>query len=276
MASRNVGIGLRNWWDGGTLSGGSWTLPLSNSQSTDRSLIARCASTSAANAVADCDFGASKSVRVVVVAGHNMGEADTWRVRLGTSSGASDVADSSGQAAWAMTFDIPPLMWEAPTWWGPTVTDTGHPYCSWIFFPQAYSARYMRLTFSTSAAVQFARVWAGDIWQPTWNVQQGLEHGWIDPSETFRAVGGALLASKRRRYRTARMTYPALTDNDAAVSQEVFRHAGTVEEVLYVPRPGDYSHCQRYGFIGRFRQLSPVQAFAYGYHTVGADFEEWI
>ncbi len=274
-----IAIGLRNRIDAATVSGGSWLagLPAANVQDPDRSLVARSSNNSSSSTRMDFDFGDLKAIRAIALCGHNLGQADTWRVTLGTTSGGSEVWDSSAQAAWYLPFTAPEE-WEAPNWWGlPFDEYQGHPYAAIILAPQAYQARYMRVQLNVAGSyAQVARLWAGDVWQPELNAEYGLEHGWVDPSTVDRTLGGGVLTDKRRRYRTARMSFPVLSHTESDAVFEIQRRAATVEELLYLPSVTDYQLAQRYGFVGRMSDLPGNTQWAFRYRRAAFNFEEWI
>jgi len=283
MASNNIGIGYRNRAETGvTITGGSWlaALPASNMLTADRADVARSTNALTTSTLVDIDLGQLRELRAFALAGHTISQAGTWRVRLGTSSGASDVWDSSGQAAWYLPFTSPEE-WEAPNWWGLTQQDyMGHPYAAMIVAPRAYQARYLRISIddTTNAIgyVQVARLWAGDLWQPALNAIQGLQHGWADLSNVDRSAAGSPLVNRRRRYRTASLQYVALSPDEAAAAAEIKRRAGIAGEVLYVPEPMDYQFTQRYGFIGRLSSTPALQWSGWRLHSTAFELEEWI
>ena len=73
-------IAARNWADGGTLFGGSWSgkLPLTNLQDRQITKVARTMDTALASTQLDADLGAGKLVSLVALLRHNLEQAGRW------------------------------------------------------------------------------------------------------------------------------------------------------------------------------------------------------
>ena len=82
----NILVCWPNRIDTATLSGGNWTLPLSNLKSRDQWLVARSNGLSTASTKFNINFGQIRNLRAVALANHNLSQTATWRITLGTSA----------------------------------------------------------------------------------------------------------------------------------------------------------------------------------------------
>lgn len=278
-----IGLGFRNRAVAGvTVSGGSWvaSLPASNVLTTDRAEVARSTDATTGSTQFDIDFGTARALRAFALQAHNLSQAASWRITLGTTPGGTDVHNGSSQAAWFLPF-TGPEEWEDAAWWGlPQDAYTGHPHLAPILLPATLNARYLRVlvtdTANAAGYVQIGRLWAGELWLPQVNAAFPMQHGHQDFSAKERTRGGGVVADKQRRARTVRLSLDALSATEAAWVHEINRRAGTVEELLFLPDVADYQECQRYGFIGTAEQLSPMARTNFERHSQEYDLTEWI
>lgn len=277
-------LGFRNRMNAGgvTLSGGSWSsaLPLTNMLTTDRSEVARSSDAATASTQFRVDFGQTRALRAVALQNHNLSQAATWRITLGTTAGGTEVYNGAGQAAWFLPF-AGPEEWEDNNWWGISQDEyTGHPHLALQLLSSTLNARYMDVfitdTANAAGYVQFGRIYAGELWQPAYNMVYGAEYSHEDASTVERTVGGGVVADRQRATRTANITFDLLSDTERSWAYEIQRRARTTEEVLWLPDPTDYQLCQRHGFLGTLKSMSPLALRDVGVNTKGFELQEWI
>lgn len=282
MSRNSVLIGWPNRAAGATLSSGSWT-GLSNLNNSNYWEVARSANAGPDNTVIDIDIGSVKALRAIALAAHNLSASASWRIKLGTTAGASDIYDSGNQAVWAMAFDTESFVWEDQFWWeGYTAGDDyqGSPHLACWPLPNWYSARYARIEISDSSNpagfVQIGRLFIGGGFQPELGCGYGkLSERWLDGSEVVASAAGDDLFVQRRRLREARFGLDHLTAG--AEFQAVFemqRRQGISGEVLFLPEPDSVAECQRRGFIGRMTELSPIEYPYYRHRGAGFVIKE--
>lgn len=279
----NMALGFRNRATSGvTVSGGSWlaALPAANVLTSERAMVARSSDALTTSTRIDFDFGQQRAFSAVALCNHNISQAGTWRVTLGTTAGASDLFDSGSQAAWYLPF-TGAEEWESGNWWGIAQDEyIGHPYCAIVLLATTTNARYMRIavtdTANAAGYVQIGRVWAGEVWKPLYNDAYGRTLGHDDQSVVQVAVSGAPFADKQRRSRRVQFSLEALEMNERAWVSEISRRAGTVEEVLYLPDMADYTECQRYGFVGRMRQMAALEMRHPVLNAARFELTEWL
>ncbi|MER2537633.1 MAG: hypothetical protein ABTQ26_00175 [Azonexus sp.] len=280
----NVVIGWRNrMGSGATLTGGSWNaaLPLNNLLTTERAEVARSTDALAASTQFNVDFGVARTIRTLALINHNLSQSATWRVKLGTASGAGDIYTSAYQAAWYIPFGTGAEEWESGAWWAPANDEfTGHPYMSPILLTTSYLARYMTIeildTGNTAGYVQIGRVFAGEGFDPDYNPAYGLKQGWKDPSKVEVNDSGSPFFKELRRMRTVSFELPSMSLEKADVAWEMSRRSGTVKEIMYLPNKTDFQECQRYGFVGRFSDLQPQTYNFYLRKAQAFTIEEWL
>lgn len=278
-------IGWPNRIDDATLSGGSWLsgLPLANLKDRALSHVARSTNAATASTVIDLDLGQPRSLRAFSLINHNLSQAGSWRIKLGSAAGGSDIYNGAYQAAWFLSFDANMLEWESNNWWSGIVDDeyTRHPYIAPIILPTWYSARYLRIEINDTANpdgyIQIGRVFTGGGISPTYGAAYGLQEGWDDLSVLDSTLSGSLVTDVRRRRRYAKFSLETIdNDSEAPLVHEMLRRVGSSGEVLYLPNTANYQDCQRYGFVGRLRELSPIEYPYYRTRSIGLSIEELI
>lgn len=279
----NMAIGFRNRAvTGVTVSGGLWlaALPAANVLTSERAVVARSSDALAASTQIDMDYGQSRAFSAVALCNHNISQAGTWRVTLGTTAGASDLFDSGSQAVWYLPF-TGPEEWESGNWWGIAQDEyIAHPYAAIVLLATTTNARYMRIAITDTANaagyVQIGRVWAGETWQPEVNDSFGRAMSHQDYSVVQVAASGAPFTDRQRRARTVKFSLDMLSSSERAWVSEISRRAGIVEEVLYLPDTADYTECQRYGFVGRLAQTPKLAMARPSANAAQFEVSEWL
>ena len=113
--AKNVLIGWPNRAPGAVLSGGSWTT-LGNLNNSDYWRVARSTDAGTSSTVINIDLGSIHALRAIALGAHNLSETASWRIKIGSTAGASDIYDSGDQSAWALAFDAD-YQWEDQFWW---------------------------------------------------------------------------------------------------------------------------------------------------------------
>jgi hypothetical protein len=126
------------------------------------------------------------------------------------------------------------------------------------------SARYWSIevddTTNADTYVQIGRVFVGGGLLPAKNIF--LRARWTagrTPSSIVRSESGAEYAVVLPKLRVTRFRLDWLTPAESEYVHEMLRRLGTTGEVLYVPDANDADAQQRYGFLGRLRELSAIE-----------------
>ena len=278
---QNIILSYPNRADAATITGGSWSgaLPVTNLANREVWKVARSTDTLPASTKFNVDIGDQKPLRCFALANHNMSASATWRVTLGSTTGGDDIYDSGWISIWRMAFnDI--VEWESITWWTGVAGDEylRSPYAAMHAAPDIYTARYLTIEVNDAANVdgyvQIGRLFAGGALQPTYNPLYGLQDGMTDLSTTDAAESGARWSTERRRIRNTSFVLGWVTPTEASYMQEMQRSLGTIGEVLYIPYPADMGESQRWGYIGRMSELSPIEYPRYRTRSLPIKLEE--
>lgn len=247
------------------LSGGSWVaaLPLGNLKTAE--LAARARSTSAAEAHTKftADHGSARSARVVWLPAHNLTAAAQVRVLRGTTSGGSDVYAGTWENVWHIT----------------PVVRSGDIYGAAHIMPSANSARYTTVEISDTANpagyVELGQALMGDVITLV-APSEGLRHGLRDLSTVTEADSGAPWPTVRRKPRSVSMVLELLQEAQANQLQDVRTAIGTHGQAIYIPSLTDKAQVQRYGFVGRLRELNDIEYPYQRFRSLAINLTEWL
>jgi hypothetical protein len=281
----NVLICYRNRADECTLSGGSWSagLPLDNLKNRDIRLMARSTDALAANTQFVAALAAQRPIRTVALIRSNCSLAATWRVRIYTDSGLTNLVHDSG------TVDVfPPWMyafgymdWEGPEFWdGRPAAEDIDDFSSDVIYPLPTAAvgQYVKVeitdTANAAGYLEVGRLFLSDGWQPTWNMAEGASIAHDDLSAVTQSPAGKEFFTEREVRRVVRLQMPHLTEYEGARVFDLQRIAKTINEVLVVWDPDDLADVKRRGFMGRMRQLSPIEYPFYETNSTAYEIQE--
>lgn len=236
-------LGYNNLIDTATLSGGSWEMdyPITNLQ--NRRLFRKAKSTSG-GATISISLSASTAIGVVALCAHNLSGSATVRVQGGTfDSGAVTVypghdyaVDTDGEVA--------------SSW---TITIAGN-----------------------SAAVEIGRVFIGPGFKPATCVDWGFSRGFESSSNIVEALAGPEYADIRSVRRVWSGQYSWLTDAEAAEISAAMRLADISGEVFLMARSELTTGQGDAWFLGRFRQLNPIQYPYLATNSVAVEVSELL
>ncbi len=264
MAFERTALLWRDLVPAGTMSGGSWSLPLTNLQTTEQAAVARSTSASTSHTKIIVDHGSAVTARVVWMAGDNMSGGANWRVLRGSTASGSDVYAGSLVPRWRIT---PP-------------TYDGTVYGACIVMPTANSARYTTIEIEDTANpdgyVQAGQLLIGDVLTFTHGPSVGLQHGIRDLSTITEAESGASWVTERRKQRGVSFVLDGIEDTEADSLQDLRMHIGTHGQAIYIPSLTDAAQTQRYGFLGRMSELSAIDYPYNRYRSLPMKLTEWL
>jgi hypothetical protein len=280
-------LGFPNRIDDTTLSGGSWeaTLPLTNLQNRTLGKVARSTDTDEASTKFDIAQASDLNNRTIALVNHNMSLDATVRVYGSTVSDfATTVYDSGAIEVWPAVYSPSDLEWEDNNWWSGRYSAEEREGYTWAFvhvLPTNVNARYWRVVISdtTNAAgyVQIGRVFLGPVWQPEINMAYGVDLGWNTDTQIQKARSGAQYFDERNPQRNVNFAVNFMSLSQAmGRAFELQRRAGVSKEVLYIFDPADTQQALRRQFLGRLRELSPIEFPTYGVHNTGFSIEELL
>lgn len=269
----NIMLGFPNRIDQATLSGGSWTtgLPLTNLQNRLFARVARSTNAQTSSTQFVIDFGQPRKLDIFALINHNISLVAKIKIEAsqdGTNFDAdsvyySDVWNGISNVFW----DIDALEWEYDNFWtgslnqedieGFTAISTQMPSNLPIY-------RYYRITIedtqNSSGYIQIGRVFAGPAVQPASNYSYGSGFGYETNTAVETALNGAETFDVREPFRFIRFTLEMLSNDQAYGSfLEIIRRAGIHGEIFVIPDPDDQENGLRRNFMGRNRQLNPLE-----------------
>lgn len=305
----NVLLAHPNVADAGTLSGGSWQVPLSNLQDRRLSRVARSTTAAKADSQFTLDLGVSRLVSVVAVVRHNISTAGLWRLRLSNDTGFSrpvfDNAvtvppagidglrmdflaqsyaswDPDWQLAWPTLYPPASLEWEDDNFWTGSITEEWrreYPSMLLVVLPKPTAARYVRLEVddptNPDGYIELGRVFVGRAWSPRYNASWGASIGWETDTTVSRSLSSTPYFDRKPGRRVQRFDLGYLSKDEAFANVfEVQRQAGVDREVLLVFDKDDPINMLRQSYLGRFRALNPVARAFVGNHSTSFEIEE--
>ena len=171
-----------------TATGGSWlaAFPASNVADVDRSKPARSTTAGTSDTKLNIDLGAAYPIRLIMLDAHNLSDAGQFKVKLGTSSGASDLYSGSF-VNWLQVTDAE----SAITEYG---ASKGRDFPGICLLASTITARYVTVEFSdasnTAGHLDIGYLYAGPALLPAVNPEYGAwSDGWMDNSTSTRTPG---------------------------------------------------------------------------------------
>lgn len=239
-----------------TVSGGDWLaeLPESNILDPNRAKPARSTTDGASDTILTIDFTTSQSIRAVAFDFCNCTTSAQWKIKLGTTSGASDVYSGSlvnymqatgvediSDYGGRIGADLPAIM----------------------VLSQAYTAASLTIEIvdesNPDTYVDVGYVWAGPLLIPELGVEHGaMSSGMDDETMAVRTRGGGYDTSPSGRIKSVSADFADLTAAEAIVWHEAQRINGKTGRLLWIPDIDDMAKTQREGFIGVCRDLSAL------------------
>ena len=275
----NLILAYPNRSDDAVLSGGVWQIPLARLQTRILADVARSADLDPAHTRVDVALERERPVMLVTLVRHTLTRMATYRLSAGSAAGQTDLYDSGWREVWPTIYPQSTLSWDSPSWWDGRISEedrAGYPANLVHVMEAGVFARYWRLELSDpsnpAGYVEAGRLYIAEQWQPIVNCNWGYTLGWEDKTGVEETLDGVEYFDERPRYRVARFQL-AHMDTDEAYGQafELQRRQGISGEVFLLTDPADAMHRIRHGFLGRVRQLSPIEATSHQRH--GSTFE---
>jgi hypothetical protein len=253
--------------DNAILSGGSWLsgLPLTNLQQEYLSRAARSTDATAASTKLQVAFSGAQAVRLIGFGRHNLGFIATYRIKAGTTAGASNVYDSGSLN-----------VWHASIVQSETV---GYPATFTHDIGSQVTAQYWTIEFTdtTNIAgfVQLSRLWMGTTWTPTRNYAFGNSLGFEPRDVSEESLGGVLFHDRRTPRRVHRFALKALTPDEAdGVLLDAQGRLGTAGQLWFVKDPTDTARGFKANGLFRFRRIDPIAQIFKPLHETSIELEE--
>lgn len=255
-------IGWPRWTPDVTWSGGSWsaTYPVANLGLLPLSRVARSSSAATADTQFIGTLSASRPIRALALARHNITVGGRMRVRLyGDAARTIMVFDSGWFDVWPEVFPYETLEWEDDAWWTGKYTAAeiaGYAPTRPVWLGAVYLARAFRVeiddTANPAGFVQIGLCEVAQGWQVSVNPSPGYAEGHRFRTEVAEALGGVRYFERRDKPRVARGTIENLSRDEAmARGFELHRQADLDQPFLFFPFPDETLHWLRTAFVAR-------------------------
>lgn len=283
----NCFLAFNNRADEAVLAGGAWsvTMPLDNLQDRLLSKPARSTDATLASTQFTIALAQARPVRAIVLARHNLDLQGKYRLTAYSDAGLTvQEYDSGWQSAFPAMFDTTSLEWEDDNWWAGTISEEERAGYFWSvihLLPAVVFQRYWKVeidnTTNPDGYIDVGRLFIANGWTPAYNMSYGQSVKWESRDEIEEAIDGTEYFDERPGYRVERFTLNYLTESEAmALALDMQRLAGITREVLFVYDPADSLHFYRRSFLGRVRQLSPIEQVHYNIHSTAYEIKELL
>lgn len=272
MNSKHAALCYPNIDTKATLSGGAWTmgLPLNNLKTRRIKQTARSTNLLPASTQFVATFDKSRPMRAVSLANHNLTIDATYRMRFYDDVGLTElVADSTELPVFSAVYDeeTDPGGWDGGNLWDLTLTEEDrqglNAYLTYLL-PDSISAQYVLVELfdevNPAGYVEAGRLFVGDAWTPTHNMSYGASLQYEPRSKTRESDSGGEYHAVRPAPRVARFALGFMSEEEGmARALDMQRTLGTTEDVLFIWNQSDTLHAQRRTYLGRFRELNPIE-----------------
>jgi hypothetical protein len=284
----NVTLGFPNIADLATLSSGTWsgTLPLANLQNKLIGKIARSSSLSTSSTKFDITYTEPKLVKLIALINHNLSLDATYRIRASNDSGFSTLLlDTDWLDVWESFWPTSILAWEDENWFfgKPKLSDvTGYTWNLTHILSESVKARYWRIELndSTNAAgyVQLGRLFMSELFSPIVNMDYGVTINY----ETTTTVeqnkySGIEFFNSAPGFRVSRFQLSHLNAAEAIGKLLMMQRVlGLHGEVFFIHDRDDLQFLTQRGFLGRLRNLNPIDHPYYDNYSTAFEIKELI
>lgn len=255
-------FGWPRWTGDVTWSGGSWLAgyPLANLGVLPLARVARSTNDDLASTQVIGTFSATRSVRALALARHNLSLLSRLRLRLyGDAARTELLLDTGWFDTWPSLYLPGDLEWEDDNWWDgkPTAADiAGYAPTRPIWLGASYRVRAFHLeiddTANAAGYVEAGLLEVAQGWQVSVNPGADFAEGFRFRTESVEALGGGKSFDRRDKPRTARGTIEDLPRDEAmARGFEMQRQADLDQPFLWFPQPEETQHWIRTAFVAR-------------------------
>lgn len=277
MANTNIMLGFPNRIDKTTLSGGLWTseLPLTNLQTRELAQVARTVDVDETSTQFVIDFGQPRKVDLLSFINHNASFSGMVVIESSKTNDFATIEDTYTADMWSGISDsawsVQESEWEDDSFWLGGYTEEevqGFTSVSTNIIDYFEATRFLRVRIidpqNQDGFIEIGRVFVGPVIQPQINYSFGAGLSYETNTAIEEALGGAEYFDEREPFRVFRFSLEMMTDGDAyGKFLEIIRRAGVHGEIFVVPDPEDKFQGLRRNFMGRNRQLNPLEQTMY-------------
>ncbi|MEO3389516.1 hypothetical protein, partial [Mesorhizobium sp. CAU 1741] len=175
------------------------------------------------------------------------------------------------------------LEWENDNYWLGSYSQDDTQGQTAVFLhllPSIVQARYWRINiidqFNPDDYIDIGRVFIGaPFLNPSINMSYGASLAYEDSTTVETAISGAKFFDPKEPIRVTRFQLGYLSkDESYAQALELTRLAGTSKEVLVILDPTETTYRSVQSFVGRLRQLNPMEMVMFNYNSMAFEIEE--
>lgn len=288
IPAHNVIICHPNRIDSAEMSGGAWveSLPLANLQDRAFSRVARTIDLDPSSTWFLISFDRQRTIRAFALIAHNITVGGRYRIRASDFPDMSVAKFDQTVDAWPAAggdWNINDLEWESDNYWLGSYSQEeteGQTPVAPLVLPAAIQARYWRIDIidpsNPAGFIDIGRIFIGDVFvNPKINYNYGASLSYEDATGVQTALSGAEFFDPREPIRVARFQLAMLDDYEAFTQAlELTRRAGTWREVLLILNPADTQFGTITCFVGRLRQLNPLEQTAFRLNSMSFEVKE--
>lgn len=257
--------------DEGSLSGGSWSLPLTNLQDPRPTKMAQSSDVSSASTTFRIQLTAARTFRAIVFGPTNYSSGGSYRIRGYSDSGYTSLVDDTGVIILgsepAHTLD---MHWTDAYWWSGAqpLDDPGNAAGIWVIhvYDSDITAQYWDFSLDNQSNpdgfLKIGRLFMGTAWIPSLNyTPESNKFSFASLTASQSSAGGSRYYHRRRAARAFSWSHPFLPKTE--VTDDVYRIAaiaGTDRQVFVIPDPDDIDRRTTRSFLGTLDEL-PSWAF---------------
>jgi hypothetical protein len=261
--------------DEGTLSAGSWAIPLTEMQDARPTTKARSTNLDPASTIFRIALTESKTFRAIVFGPTNLSSGSTYRIRSYSDSGFIDLADDTG----AVTLGSTPIAtldmhWTDTFWWSgatPIEDPGGAAGGVWVIhiYESDVTAKFWQFDIDNQSNpdgyVEIGRLFMGTAWIPSNGIDEGAAASFTPITTSQQAAGGTRYYNRRRAARTFTFACSVLPADEA--NEDVYRISaisGLDKQVFIIPNADDsVAQLSRRSILGNLSEM-PSWAFTVG------------
>ncbi|KHK02790.1 hypothetical protein [Desulfovibrio sp. TomC] len=274
-----------NYADQAAFAGGVWQTPLVNLRDRFLTRVARTAGLSLEATRFDVDLSRDRTIKVVAIPSHTLSPSARIRIRCFADAARTILrADSGWSDVWPPVYATAELEWEADNWWSGRVLPEDVARMSKTFLhllPRQVFCRYLSVDIDDQANpagyIDLSRLVVVPGWQPNFNFSYGVSLAWESATLTEASLSGAEHFEERPPYRVVSFRLDYMDRIEATNQALAMTRALDISgEVFFVFDPANPLLMQQRSFLGRLRQLSPLEHVACNINGMAFEIKEVV
>lgn len=270
--------------DAGTLSGGTWSLPLSYMQDPRPTRRARSASLDLSNTVFQIALNTVRTFKALAFGPTNFTSSARYRIRAYSDSDLTmEIYDSGWTDVGTQAVPSLDLPWEDPNFWTGVqpIDDPDNPGIFVVhLFPEDETAKYWLFEIDDQANpegfVEIGRLFMGLGWEPSINFSpDGNNFRFIPNTTVTKSLGGTPYFVRRKSARSILLPFPLLPS--AEVWADVYRIqsiSNLDKQVFVISDPDDTLNRNKRSFLGNLAELPAIRLFNVGLASTAFEITE--